>query len=329
MPEKERALSVNTVGERERKGEKEKKRERGSSRQSKERTPVKSSNERTPVKSSKERTPVKSSKEDREKERRRSKDKENEEKEKARSSREKVEKRNVIDSGTWDKKTKEKEERKIVREEKEKKQVDSGTYDKNGKREEEDEAGVLRRAPTYVSQGSHASKVVSVRHLQDGEGAPTPVSDKGGLAAFQLVSVESQGRAVVWTVLDTQRDFNTQLGLAHWGQVRMVPSSVINLASLVNNDPNTLGKEVHGYDLAVDPEDGTRLYMGADDGVVIHGSTQADHRPSPRLFKPEIETSAACNSIAFCPFAEPYMLLGSQDGSIRLHHSSNERPLIT
>ena len=31
---------------------------------------------------------------------------------------------------------------------------------------------------------------------------------------------------------------------------------------------------MHGYDLAVDPEDGTRLYMGADDGVVIHGSTQ-------------------------------------------------------
>ena len=24
---------------------------------------------------------------------------------------------------------------------------------------------------------------------------------------------------------------------------------------------------------------------------------QADHRPSPRLFKPEIDTSAACNSI--------------------------------
>ena len=65
---------------------------------------------------------------------------------------------------------------------------------------EEDEEGVLRRAPTYVSQGSHASKVlyfislsfplfspfqifqvVSVRHLQDGEGAPTAVSDKGGL----------------------------------------------------------------------------------------------------------------------------------------------------
>ena len=43
-----------------------------------------------------------------------------------------------------------------------------------------------------------------------------------GLAAFQLVSVETQGKAVVWTVLDTQRDFTTQLGLAHWGQVATI-----------------------------------------------------------------------------------------------------------
>ena len=43
-----------------------------------------------------------------------------------------------------------------------------------------------------------------------------------GLAAFQLVSVETQSKAVVWTVLDTQRDFTTQLGLAHWGQVATI-----------------------------------------------------------------------------------------------------------
>ena len=88
--------------------------------------------------------------------------------------------------------------------------------------------------------------------------------------------------------------------------------------------------QVHGYDLSLDPDDKTRLYVGSDDGLVIHGSTQvkvvvmtmtmtvtmtmtitmtmtmtmtmtfllqADHRPSPRLFKPEIETSASCNSI--------------------------------
>ena len=37
---------------------------------------------------------------------------------------------------------------------------------------------------------------------------------------------------------------------------------------------NNCNHQVHGYDLAVDPEDGTRLYMVADDEVVIHGSTQ-------------------------------------------------------
>ena len=28
--------------------------------------------------------------------------------------------------------------------------------------------------------------------------------------------------------------------------------------------------------------------MASEGGIVIHGSTQADHKPSPRLFKPEI-----------------------------------------
>ena len=68
---------------------------------------------------------------------------------------------------------------------------------------EEDDEGILKRAPTYVSQGSHASKVpfflfdlfspfflffkvVSVRHLQDGEGSPTAVSDTGGLAQSSI-----------------------------------------------------------------------------------------------------------------------------------------------
>ena len=195
-------------------------------------------------------------------------------------------------------------------------------------REEEEE---VVRTPTFTSRGPHTSRVTAVRHLQEtGQGSEVPVySEAGRLAAFQLVSVETQARLVVWTVLDSQRDFDTQLGLAHWGRVRMVPSSVIDLASLLASEPPSKEPEVHGHDLALDPEDSTRLYVGADAGMVIHGSTQADHRPSPRLFKPEIETNASCNSIAFCPFGEPYMLLGSQDGSIRLHNSSNERPLIT
>jgi hypothetical protein len=92
--------------------------------------------------------------------------------------------------------------------------------------------------------------------------------------------VESLARVVVWTVLDSQRDFDTELGLAHWGRVRMVASSVSSLAALVGSDPGSVNsKELRGHDLSLDPDDPTRLYVGADDGIVIHGSTQADHRP--------------------------------------------------
>ena len=39
--------------------------------------------------------------------------------------------------------------------------------------------------------------------------------------------------------------------------------------------------------------------------------------------------SAAVRSLSFCPFGEGYMLAGSDDGSVRLHAATNERPLIT
>ena len=187
------------------------------------------------------------------------------------------------------------------------------------------------RSPTFSHTDAHCSRVTAIKPLVDSSDLEmTELSgDANKLSAFQMVSVENLGQVVIWTVLDYQRDFDQNLGLAHWGQVRMVPSSVVNLGSLITADLHNHEHEVHAYDISMDPEDGTRFYVGADDGIVIHGSTQADHRPSPRLFKPEIETSASCNSIAFCPFDEPYMLLGSQDGSIRLHNSSNERPLIT
>ena len=109
---------------------------------------------------------------------------------------------------------------------------------------------------------------------------------------------------------------------------RMVSTTVIQLANLVHTE---LGPdlELHAYDIGIDPDDSSHLFVAADDGLVIHGSTQPDHRPTPRMFKPEIETLSACKSISFCPFDEPYMIVGSEDGSIRLHNTVNEKPLIT
>jgi hypothetical protein len=137
------------------------------------------------------------------------------------------------------------------------------------------------------------------------------------------------GQAVVWTVLDGQRDFESNLGLAHWGQVRLVATTTLHLSALIHLELAHPEEAVHAYDIGIDPDDGGHVMIAADDGIIIHASTQPDRRPSPRLYRPEIETLAACRSVAFCPFDETFMLIGSADGSIRLHNTVNERPLIT
>jgi hypothetical protein len=124
--------------------------------------------------------------------------------------------------------------------------------------------------------------------------------------------------------------------------VRLVASLNLDLASLVHHDllashADTTAAAaaaattplLHAYDIGVDPDDGGHVMIATDDGLIIHAATQPDHRPSPRLYRPEIETMSACRSVAFCPFEEAFLLVGSADGSIRLHSAANERPLIT
>ena len=108
------------------------------------------------------------------------------------------------------------------------------------------------------------------------------------------MTLELEGKVVIWTLLDHQKDFEKHLGLAHWGQVRMVASNTINLRSLTASDPLEQ-LEHHGHDISMDPLDVSRFYVASDGGTILHGSTQADHRPSPRTFKSEIGTKKTRN----------------------------------
>ena len=189
-----------------------------------------------------------------------------------------------------------------------------------------DSSGPVWRSPTFSNCDTHLHPVTCVTPLPDQVDSSILHHDR--FSAFPLVSLDRAGILVIWTVLDSQRDHEKNLGLAHWGQVRIVKTTLINLSSTLHLE---LGPdhEISAFDVGIDPEDSSHLLIGVGDGLVIHGSTQPDHRPSPRLYRPEVETIASSRSIAFCPFDESYFLAGSDDGSIRLHHVVNEKPLIT
>jgi WD40 repeat protein len=145
------------------------------------------------------------------------------------------------------------------------------------------------------------------------------------------VTIEEKGQLIVWTVLDGQRDVDSHIGLAHWGSVRLVRTMTMDLGVYMGIKDAALGGEANAFDVTFDPLDGSRVYIGTENGTVLHVSVQsADHRPNPRSYKPELDAlSAAIRSLAFCPFGEGYMLAGSDDGTVRLHATTNERPLIT
>ena len=46
---------------------------------------------------------------------------------------------------------------------------------------------------------------------------------------MQVASCDESGSLMIWTVLDDQKEADVDLGLAHWGRVRMVATEVFDL----------------------------------------------------------------------------------------------------
>ncbi|TRY78803.1 hypothetical protein TCAL_07584 [Tigriopus californicus] len=187
------------------------------------------------------------------------------------------------------------------------------------KREVIDNADFIFRSPTFSTNAGpdeHNSTIKSVTPLPEmkREQSAEGYNDFGG--AFQLISVEEQGCAIIWTVLDNQHDFDQHVGQAHWGTIRLVQSQRIELDSNL-------------YGITVNPHDGSQLLLGMEGGAIHHASTKSNHKPNPRQFLPEFEAQSNPQSIAFCPFGHGFFLVGSDDGTVRLHATTNMKPLIT
>ena len=107
--------------------------------------------------------------------------------------------------------------------------------------------------------------------------------------------------------MDSVRDSDAHLGLAHWGCVRIVSSVKIELTQ--NCFDVVFGSRRSN-------ESRGDLFVGLGNGHLFHGSVHADHKPSPRFYKAELDSHVSVRSLAFCPFGEQFVLAGSDDGSV-------------
>ena len=57
----------------------------------------------------------------------------------------------------------------------------------------------------------------------------TLIASGGNNLSMQIASCDETGSLMIWTVLDDQKEADVDLGLAHWGRVRMVATEIVDL----------------------------------------------------------------------------------------------------
>ncbi|KAJ9586213.1 hypothetical protein L9F63_020122 [Diploptera punctata] len=82
----------------------------------------------------------------------------------------------------------------------------------------------------------HSVPVVAVQPLLNSE-EESEYSDRTELSPSQICSLDEGGTVIIWTVIQSHSagGMATQdLGLAHWGRVRLVSSSTFSLTELAS-----------------------------------------------------------------------------------------------
>jgi len=193
---------------------------------------------------------------------------------------------------------------------------------------------VALRSPTYCSDGlgmgAHSTPIREIREVP----SLTDTSD------LSIASLEMEGAIVIWLVLETD---STEPDMYDFGQAvgahaRLLKSNTV--ASATGSVPASAGLNGDGKAIAVlptryvcmsfVPNDPSRFVVGDDIGHSLHRSRYSEALLSPRSFDHHFDgSSAAVNSIAFCPSQPAYLLIGRADGSVNLYHVDDSQPLIS
>ncbi|XP_043234210.1 cytoplasmic dynein 2 intermediate chain 1-like isoform X2 [Amphibalanus amphitrite] len=195
-------------------------------------------------------------------------------------------------------------------------------------------AGAPLRSPTYSTAeihrgGAHTERLVALRPVPAAAAGQSGGDTEPG--AIQVCSLDAAGRLVFWVAISSRQRNNLEvldgdLGLAPWGKVKLVKISHVSVDDFL--DTNQQGMFTEASDFRIDPSDPSHIYVSTDTGVIVHCTRQGG-RPVPRLFRPDTDVSVPARCLALCPFEQPFLLAGGADGSLRLHTTTGERPLIT
>ncbi|KAF7995227.1 hypothetical protein HCN44_004699 [Aphidius gifuensis] len=183
------------------------------------------------------------------------------------------------------------------------------------------------RCPTFsttacLNQHDKISKIIGVVVLSKIDNDQN--DSLGKFMPIQICSLDENGNCRVWSVLrNLKGNANHDLGQSWWGKIRLVPSQIINLPYEKIIDKNYL----NCTDINIDNIDTNSLYIATNTSKVIKANRNGRNF-KPLEFNGNFSGAVGTTYIENCPFDQPYFLVGCTDGTIRLHNTTTERPIL-
>ncbi|XP_011875814.1 PREDICTED: WD repeat-containing protein 60 isoform X2 [Vollenhovia emeryi] len=180
------------------------------------------------------------------------------------------------------------------------------------------------RTPTYattVELDAHTSQVVAIRVLSKIETASAK-ERSNKFVPIQICSLDEDGCLIIWSIVHNMGINIDDLGLSHWGDIRLVNNQKTFLTKKDAEIMNTF------VDMHVDSANTNNIYIATNSTDVLH-ATYIGNRTNPLTYKPaEISECGASTCIDVCPFDRSFFWVGCDDGTIRLHYLNVERPIV-
>ncbi|KAG5308893.1 WDR60 protein, partial [Pseudoatta argentina] len=180
------------------------------------------------------------------------------------------------------------------------------------------------RTPTYTTTAeldAHTSQVVAIRVLSKIE--TTYAKERSNkFIPIQICSLDEDGCLIIWSILHNMGMNIRDLGLSHWGNIRLVKNQKM---FLMKKDSEIMNMFV---DMHVDSANTNNIYIATNNTDVLH-ATYVGNRTNPSTYKPaEISKCGTSTCIDVCPFGQSFFWVGCNDGTIRLHYLNIERPIV-
>ncbi|KAG7200603.1 hypothetical protein KM043_001161 [Ampulex compressa] len=181
------------------------------------------------------------------------------------------------------------------------------------------------RTATYttalnVDVNSHVAEVVAIRTLSKVE---VERRSEAKFVPIQICSLDESGLLIIWTALHNMGRNVDDLGLSHWGDIRLMKSQEIFLESSKDDKNQRAFIDMH-----VDCVESNNIYVATNTTNVLHVSSMHNKTNPPIYQSNEMYPCGSTTCVDICPFQRSFFLVGCDDGTIRLHALNLSRPIL-